>query len=199
MKWNKVYQPVKFTLFLLMGILVLVFNKSIMNNDGAILNGIVGTVIAIYGVEGIVLPILTQQVKKCKIQMLNGCINILIAIVMIFLLEGNSDELRIVCVLWSIWSIMREGEEILDKGFSGIKMHPVVSSINFAESIVVIVFSIMLISAKDYHELIHHAHAHVVLLGIELIIEVLWVYLAEFETRALIKIRRNKCHEEYKQ
>ena len=199
MKWNKVYQPVKFALFLIMGILVLVFNEHIMNNDGAIINGIVGTVIAIYGVEGIVLPIVTQQVKKRRIQMLNGGINILIAIVMIFLLEGNSDELRIVCVLWAIWSIMREGEEIIEKGFEGIRSHPTVSIINFAESIIVIIFSIMLICAKDFHELVHHAHVHVILLGIELIIEVLWVYAAELETRAIIKFKRNKCQEENKQ
>lgn len=193
MKWNKVYQPLKFLLFLVSGIFILVFNEAIMNNGGAILNGLVGTVIAVYGVEGIIIPIITHQFKKRSIQMLNGGINILIAVVMIFLLEGNPDELRIVCVLWSIWSIMREGEEILEKGFSGIKRHPVVSFINISESIVVIVFSIMLIAAKDYHELIHHAHAHVILLGIELIIEVLWVYAAELESRAQIRIKRDKA------
>ena len=196
MKWNKVYQPLKFLLFLVAGILVLVFNKAIMNNDGAILNGLVGTVIAVYGIEGIVLPIITHQVKQRSIQMLSGGINILIAVVMIFLLEGNVDELRIVCVLWSIWSIMREGEEIVEKGFSGIKKHPVVSFVNFAESIAVIIFSVMLIAAEDHHALLHHAHAHVILLGIELIIEVLWVYAAELETKALIKFKRGKSEEE---
>jgi len=179
-----------------MGVLVLIFNETIMNNDGAILNGLVGTVIAIYGIEGIILPIATDQMKKGKIQMLSGGINILIAIVMIFLLEGNPDELRIVCVLWSIWSIMRESEEIVEKGFEGIKKHPVVSLINFAESIVVIIFSIMLICAKDYHELVHHAHAHVILLGIELIIEVIWVYAAELEARGWRKLKRRLAKEE---
>ena len=87
-----------------MGVLVLVFNHAIMENDGAILNGIVGTVIAIYGLEGIIVPIATKQIKKCRVEILNGGINVLIAIIMIFLLENHPAELRILCVLWSLWS-----------------------------------------------------------------------------------------------
>ena len=192
MKLNKFYQLSKFVLFVAMGVLVLVFNQAIMSNDGAILNGIVGTVIAIYGLEGIIVPVVTKQMKEHRVQMLNGGINVLIAIIMIFMLEGHPDELRILCVLWSLWSIMREGEEIVEKGFMGITKHPIVSSINFAESIVVLVFSVMLICAKDHHELAHHAHTHVILLGIELIIEVIWMYAAELESRCLAKFKKKK-------
>ena len=173
-----------------MGILVLVFNKAIMSNNGAIINGVVGTIIAIYGLEGIIYPIATRKYKEKRLEILNGWINVLITAIMIFMLEGNSEELRIVCVMWSLWSIMREGQEILEKGFEGIEHHPVTSAFNFAESIVVIVFSVLLICAKDIHELEHHAHVHVILLGIELIIEVLWIYVAEFEARCIRRAKR---------
>ena len=196
MKMGKIYKIVKLVAFVTMGVLVLVFNKAIMSNEGAILNGLVGAVIAIYGLEGVILPIATRKVKQERVEMLNGTINILIAIVMIFLLEKHPDELRIVCVLWSVWSIMREGVEIFDKGYVGIKNHPVTSMINFAESFVVILFSIELICAKDFHELEHHAHSHVILLGIELIIEVIWVYMGDFESKILKKIRRKHNKEE---
>ena len=196
MKMGKVYKIVKFALFAIAGILIIVFNKAIMSNDGAILNGLVGSIIAVYGLEGVILPIATKKIKVEKIEMLNGGINILIAIIMIFLLEGHPYELRTLCILWSLWSIMREGVEIFDKGFLGIRNHPVTSVINFAESIIVIVFSIMLICAKDEHELMHHAHAHVILLGIELIIEVIWVYVGELEARALRRIRRRHTIEQ---
>ena len=199
MKMGKTYKIVKFALFVVLGVLVLVFNKAIMSNDGAILNGLVGAIIAIYGLEGVFLPIFTKKIKAEKIEMLNGGVNILIAIIMIFLLEGHPYELRTVCILWSLWSIMREGVEIFDKGFIGIRNHPVTSAINFAESIIVIVFSIMLICAKDEHELMHHAHAHVILLGIELIIEVIWVYLGELEARTLRRLRRRHTIEEKKE
>lgn len=194
MKMNKIYKLIKLIVLVTAGVLILVFNKDIMGNNGAIINGVVGSVIAFYGLEGIILPLATKQTKREKIEIFGGVVNVLIAVTMIFLVEGNVDELRIVCVLWSVWSIIREGEEIFDKGFAGFKKHPVTSLINFAESIVVIVFSIELICAKDFEHLMHHAHVHVILLGIELIIEVLWVYLAEFESRLLrrIKRRRNK-------
>ena len=185
----KFYKLSKLILFVVMGVLVLIFNKAIMSNEGALINGIVGAVIAIYGLEGIILPIATKKWREEKLDILNGAINLLIAVIMIFLLEGHPHELRVVCVIWSIWSIMREGEEIVEKGFEGIKEHPITSAVNFAESVVVIVFSVMLICAKDFHELEHHAHSHVILLGIELIIEVIWVYVGDFEARCFNKIK----------
>lgn len=196
MKMGKVYKLSKLIIFVVLGLLILIFNNSIMKNDGAIINGIVGCVIAIYGIEGIVLPIATKKVKQEKVEMLNGAINLLIAIIMIFLLENHPNELFAVCILWSVWSIMREGVEVFDKGFVGIKNHPLTSVINIAESIVVIVFSIELICAKNTHELMHHAHTHVILLGIELIIEVIWVYVGEAEARLLRRIRRRRHQED---
>ena len=194
MKMGKIYKFTKLAFFVVLGILILVFNKAIIEHD-AILNGVVGSTIAIYGLEGVFLPIATKKIKTEKIEMLNGGINILIAIIMIFLLEGHPYELRTVCVLWSLWSIMREGVEIFDKGFVGIKNHPITSAINIAESIVVIVFSIKLICATD-ETLEHHVHAHIILLGIELIIEVIWVYVGEFEARILRRLRRKRTMEE---
>ncbi len=198
MKMGKIYKLIKLILFIAMGVAILVRNKLIMNEKG-IINGLVGAIIAIYGLEGILLPIFTKKIKAERVEMLNGAINVLIAVIMIFLLEGHPDELRIVCVLWCVWSIMREGVEIYEKVIEGLRNHPITSTINLAESIIVIVFSIMLITAKDAHELEHHAHAHVILLGIELIIEVIWVYVGEFEARCLRRIRRRRHKEEKEQ
>ena len=181
-----------------MGIAILILNEKIMEHSD-ILNYLVGGIIAIYGLEGVILPIATKKIKAEKIEMFGGGVNILIAIIMIFLIDKNTEELRILCVLWSLWSIMREGEEIFDKGFEGIRNHPITSAINIAESIVVIVFSIELIIAHNEHELEHHAHAHVILLGIELIIEVIWVYVGEFEARILRRLRRRRTIEEKKE
>ena len=198
MKMGKIYKLTKLILFVLMGIAILILNEKIMEHSD-ILNYLVGGIIAIYGLEGVILPIATKKIKAEKIEMFGGGVNILIAIIMIFLIDKNTEELRILCVLWSLWSIMREGEEIFDKGFEGIRNHPITSAINIAESIVVIVFSIELIIAHNEHELEHHAHAHVILLGIELIIEVIWVYVGEFEARILRRLRRRRTIEEKKE
>ena len=103
MRMGKIYKLTKLILFILMGVAILVFNKQIMSNDGAIINGLVGSIIAIYGLEGLILPIATKKIKQEKVEMLNGGINILLAIIMIFLLEGHPYELRTVCILWSLW------------------------------------------------------------------------------------------------
>ena len=198
MKMGKIYKLTKLILFVLMGIAILVLNEKIMEHSD-ILNYLVGGIIAIYGLEGVILPIATKKIKAEKIEMFGGGVNILIAIIMIFLIDKNTEELRILCVLWSLWSIMREGEEIFDKGFEGIRNHPITSAINIAESIVVIVFSVELIIAHNDHELMHHAHAHVILLGIELIIEVIWVYVGEFEARIFRRLRRRRTIEEKKE
>ena len=181
-----------------MGIAILVLNEKIMEHSD-ILNYLVGGIIAIYGLEGVILPITTRKIKSERIEMFGGGVNVLIAIIMIFLIDKNPEELRILCVLWSLWSIMREGEEIFDKGFEGIRNHPITSAINIVESIVVIVFSVELIIAHNDHELMHHAHAHVILLGIELIIEVIWVYVGEFEARIFKRLRRRHTIEEKKE
>ena len=198
MKMGKIYKLTKLILFVLMGIVILVLNEKIMEHSD-ILNYLVGGIIAIYGLEGVILPIATKKIKSERIEMFGGGVDILIAIIMIFLIDKNVEELRILCVLWSLWSIMREGEEIFDKGFEGIRNHPVTSAINIVESIVVIVFSVELIIAHNDHELMHHAHAHVILLGIELIIEVIWVYVGEFEARIFRRLRRRRTIEEKKE
>ena len=198
MKMGKIYKMTKLILFVLMGIAILVLNEKIMEHSD-ILNYLVGGIIAIYGLEGVILPITTRKIKSERIEMFGGGVNVLIAIIMIFLIDKNPEELRILCVLWSLWSIMREGEEIFDKGFEGIRNHPITSAINIVESIVVIVFSVELIIAHNDHELMHHAHAHVILLGIELIIEVIWVYVGEFEARIFKRLRRRHTIEEKKE
>ena len=198
MKMGKIYKMTKLILFVLMGIAILVLNEKIMEHSD-ILNYLVGGIIAIYGLEGVILPITTKKIKSERIEMFGGGVNVLIAIIMIFLIDKNPEELRILCVLWSLWSIMREGEEIFDKGFEGIRNHPITSAINIVESIVVIVFSVELIIAHNDHELMHHTHAHVILLVIELIIEVIWVYVGEFEARIFKRLRRRHTIEEKKE
>ena len=173
------------------GVLLFVFAKPLVyEGKGLLLNGIVGSVIALYGVEGILYPILTKQVKKERVMLMTGVINLFLAAIMIFLLENHPDELHVVCILWSVWSIMRESEEIFEKCFDHWKQHPITSLINFAESIVVIVFSLLLIIAKNKEELLEHTYAHVILLGVELIIEVIWEYAGDLESKAIERAKR---------
>ena len=64
MKMGKIYKIIKLILFVLGGIAILVLNEKIMTNEGAILNGLVGAIIAVYGLEGVILPIVTKKMKQ---------------------------------------------------------------------------------------------------------------------------------------
>ena len=196
----KIHRLVKMCLLITAGILLFVFShKLVYDQEGILLNGIVGAVIAFYGIEGILYPILTKQVKKERIMLMSGIINLFVAGIMIFLLENHPDELHVTCILWSLWSIMRESEEIFEKCFDHWKKHPITSFINLVESIVVIVFSILLIIARNQEELLEHTFAHVVLLGVELIIEVLWEYVGEYEAKLLERAKRRLHRQELKE
>lgn len=196
----KVYRLIKMVLLIAAGVLLFVFAKPLVyEGKGLLLNGIVGAVIAFYGIEGILYPIITKQVKKERIMIMSGIIDVFLAVIMIFLLENHPFELRTMAILWSLWSIMRESEEIFEKCFDHWKKHPVTSLINFAESIVVIVFSLLLIIARNDEELFEHTYAHVILLGVELVIEVLWEYFAEYEEKLLERAKRRARREEIKE
>ncbi len=196
----KIHRLIKMCLLITAGILLFVFShKLVYDQEGMLLNGIVGAVIAFYGIEGILHPILTKQVKKERVSLMSGIINLFVAGIMIFLLENHPDELHVTCILWSLWSIMRESEEIFEKCFDHWKKHPITSLINLVESIVVIVFSILLIIARDQEELLEHTFAHVVLLGVELIIEVLWEYVGEYEAKLLERAKRRLRRQELKE
>lgn len=196
----KIHRIVKMCILITAGILLFVFSKKLVyEQEGVLLNGIVGAVIAFYGIEGILLPILTKQVKKERIMLMSGIINLFVAFIMIFFLENHPDELHVTCILWSLWSIMRESEEIFEKCFDHWKNHPVTSFINLAESVIVIVFSILLIIARDKEQLLEHTFAHVVLLGVELIIEVIWEYLGEREAKLIERAKRRFRRQEAKE
>ena len=77
-----------------------------------------------------------------------------------------------------MWSCERECKEIAEK-IHQFKKCPLVTLLNLAESIVVIVFCITLILNPSEH----HIHAHVIISGLELILEPFWEYLALAEIK----------------
>ena len=179
---EKIYKLIKTILFVVSGVLIFVFAKDFVSNGGTKINMYVGFVMYFYGLETVTLMLIKKEIKHEPIKFLNGLINILLAVVMIFLIDGNGYEVRIACTIWSIWSIMREGEEIFEKVIEGFKKAPITSLINLVESVIVIVFSILLITVEP-EELLEDALKHVYLLGVELILEVMWPQLVLLENK----------------
>ena len=165
----------KLIVFTILAVLVYVFRDKQIEH----LKPFIGSLMVLYGVDGILFEVLVYRknfFQQNKVYL--GLVELIFGIVLI----ASSLEFDYVCIIWATWSIVRESYEIKEV-VSDIKMiFPKVLS--GVESIVVIVFSILLL--LDPGE--HHALIHMALLTAELILNPLVIIIDE----ALIYWREKK-------
>ncbi|MBP5342726.1 hypothetical protein J6Y73_02230 [bacterium] len=182
----KIYKPLKFAFYLLLGVLVLIFNEPLLEY----VPYLVGSVMLLYGIEDSILKLALKEFKEEIGKSLDNLLIIMLGIILFFL--NKPEQFAVVCIIWSTWSILREEWEIKEKAIENSKSL-IISIVNVIESIVVIIFSVMLI----FNPTEHHAHAHIILLGIELILEVLFPLLDDifgkvFKKSELLEKVQNK-------
>ncbi|MBO4572857.1 MAG: hypothetical protein J5762_03745 [Clostridia bacterium] len=167
-------QVIKTVLYMLAGVAVLTFNREIMDYVGTV----VGAVIFAYGVDRIIISIIKKEVLSEE-GLFSALTHVLLAVVMFVV----TDDIVKMCIVWAVWSILREGKELsesvhrLSRGNLGL--------VNAIESVVIIVFSFMMITEPTEH----HAHVHVIILGIELMLEVLFPIVNEVFDKSMEKRR----------
>lgn len=174
---------VKLSIYLVIAILIFIFHNWIMSEGGKYLQYVVGSVMILYGIDEIVNIILDKNFKERLVRISTPLLTILFGFITIFVIENNEYEFVILCVLWSSWSIMREFNEIIEKVVYE-RENKITALLNLLESLAVIVLSVLLMINPGEH----HAHIHLILLGIELALEAVWPILTLIET----KIRNNK-------
>ena len=157
LKWSKT------VLYILAGILIFVFYKSVMASGLAFL---VGGVVLAYALEEMIFRIVRRQYAELA--------ESLIQFVLAVLLFLSYNDLQKICVIWGVWAIIREGREMIE-ALVNIRKN-ILAFVDMIESIVVIVLSAMMILNPTHH----HATVHLILLGIELILEVTFPLLEEF-------------------
>ncbi|MBQ6979211.1 MAG: hypothetical protein IJR66_04870 [Clostridia bacterium] len=178
----KIYKIIKFFVFILAGILVLIFHDFFIEEKFSALPLLIGGVMAFYGIEETALIIIRKEVKEERGEIISSLITLLLGIVLVFIVRGSESEIVAISILWSVWAIMRESEEINEKVLNHLDCK-ITSSINFIESVVVIVYSIMLIANPTHH----HLNSHLILLGVELILEVIWPQFIAIEKNHIEK------------
>ena len=157
---------VKLAIFTTLAIFVLIFREKLVEN----LQPFIGSLMIFYGLEGILYEVLCHRlhfIHSGKSYL--GLIELIFGTVLLI----APLEFAYVCVIWATWSIVRESYEIKE----------VVSDINTippkilsgAESVAVIVLSVMLILEPGHH----HAEIHMFMLVIELILNPATVLLDE--------------------
>lgn len=149
------YYIVKLAILTVLAVMVFIFREPLVEH----LKYFIGGLMLLYGVEEIAFETIYHHhhiLHQDKIYL--GFIELLLGVVM--LLVNISYEG--VCIIWATWSILRESYEIKEV-FSELKCL-VPKIISGLESLVAIVFSILLIIEPGEH----HAMIHLFLLLVEL-------------------------------
>jgi len=183
---KKIWKIIKSVSYLTAGILIACFSEEMMDYAVAL----VGTVMTIYAVETIIISIFKKTVLHEDNELFEGLILCLLAIVLLFTDKNNLEK---VCVIWAIWSILRETEEIKECLHINVykKPHAYTKAVNYvhiAESSVVIVLSLLMLLSPSEKT----AHTHIILLGLELILEVAFPLVNSFGELIYKMIRKRK-------
>lgn len=170
----KIWRPIKAVIWTVAAILILVFRESFVHY----LNYLVGSIMIVYGLETVVLHLLHKKSFRRKNRFFWGMLEILLGIVVLFFVrlgEPESKAYATVCVIWAVWSMLRESLELEEGIIEICRQEP--AYLSMVESVIGIIFSIFLIVEPGEH----HAHTHVILLFFELLTSgLIFPYLKEF-------------------
>ncbi len=154
---KKVARYSKLVIFIAFAVLVGVFNQTLLEN----LRYLVPSLLMAYGLDSIISAIINEKKNFYKnLWFSYGIGEIIVGVTMISI----EPTFEVVCVVWGVWSIFREVIEIHEILSGEVKGVPAL--ISGIESIVAITFSVLLIVTPVKH----HAHTHIYLLIVELIV-----------------------------
>ena len=157
------YLFVKLAIFVALAICVFIFREQLIEH----LKFFIGGLMLLYGVEEILFEVLFhgKEFWKCEKTYL-GFVELILGVTLfIYPLEAEPQEVvKMTCVIWATWSIIREAFEIREI-ITEVKT-TVLKIISGIESIAVIVLSVMLILEPGEH----HAMIHLYLLLAELVL-----------------------------
>ena len=178
----KVWKIIKFVLYMAAGVTILVFNHPVMSVVGYL----VGAVILAYGIEPILVGAFQKKLFKENSALFDGLIYILLAVSLFIV----SDDIIKICLIWAVWSMIREGKELAESVHHIREKRPGLT--NLIESVVIIAFSFTMVLEPGEH----HAHIHVIILGIELMLEVIFPLFDPLYDRILISLGKAPASDE---
>ena len=179
MKAFRTIKAIKLVLFIVWGILLFIFHNEIAEHDEYYLAYLVASLMFAYSVFDFVDMLEKKKTLAAHTKLFDCIIQIVFGTLILTTFKGDTPEVgyTTICVIWAVWSICREGEELAED-MERFKEH-IPAYLNVIESIVVLVLSFMLI-AKPHPE---HAVSHIILLGFELILGVLFPHIDYFFIR----------------
>ena len=145
----KLYYIIRLVVLCILAVLIGIQAKFIIEAD--VLHYLVSSVMLLFGVEGIILPIIKDHKKfYADSQFTLGLVDLILGLVVITAIR----QLDYVCMIWATWTIVRESFEFYEIGHKALHKFPAILSLSL--SVVEVVFSIMmLIEATEHHALTH--------------------------------------------
>lgn len=177
----KSYRVVRYAIYLLIALFILILNKGCLNH----LNLLVGLSMLFLSIDDFLGKIIKKELSNEKVKIVDDLLVFTLGVIVLFLKVNT--QFSVICIIWAVWTILREEWEIREKVFNK-ETHKIVAILSLIESIVVIAFSITLI----FNLSVHHAKIHVIILGIEYILVVLFPLL----NGLLVKNNQNKDEKE---
>ncbi len=142
----------------------------------------IGGLITIYGLDGLMSWIFEED-RHGKVHFLfKAAVQLILGICTLTLFQN----LETICIIWAVWAIMREADEISE--YYELFKERIPCLLGFIESVVAIVLSVTLIMEPGEH----HAKIHMYLLIVELFTAVIFPQLRCVYVKYIAK---NKKHE----
>ena len=164
----QVYHIVKLVMFSLLALWVFILRNSLVTDD---ISFFVGSVILLYGIEEITFQIVFERKAIYKSgKAYFALMELIIGIALI----ATEIQFGVSCAVWACWSMLRESHEIFE--VVNERYNIVLRIINLLESLVAIIFSVLLIINPTGH----HVYIHIILLIIELITSPLLLLLTDY-------------------
>ena len=153
----KIYNYIKLAIFIAFSVLIIIFREELVND----LHFFVGSIILAFGIESAIVSLLTAKRNAFKsIRFAFSMVEVILGLTLLTAIRHFAH----VCVIWSVWSILRQSIDINEVLRGEVK--GVVAVIYLIQSVVSVVFSIMLLLDPSRH----HAITHVYLLIAELLV-----------------------------
>lgn len=145
----KNYLIIRLSIFTAIAVLIGVFAHDLIYY----LKSLVGSVMILFGVEGLLFPIF--RVKKkflTEMQFYLGIVDLILGVVLITSIKNFDD----ICIIWGTWTIVRESVDLYEIGHKVMHRFPAVLSL--ALSIAEIVLSVFLIIYAEERQAMTHIY-----------------------------------------
>ena len=156
----KFWKVTKAVLYILAGVVIIVGYKVILPYAGYVVGGIVFA----YALEELIILAVRKEIFGAGNSLVEDIVQIVIALLLIF----SGDDVVKVCLIWGMWSIIRESREMTEALKRVLNKRS--GLISIIESVVVIGMSVAMVIEPGEG----HVVTHTILLGIELILEIVF-------------------------